>query len=536
MLPIMEMITMRRITLLILLLLLAAVTIPAVPGVAQGSQPAAVQQAGGVRADFNQDGFADLAVGAPFEDVGSIPEAGAVTVLYGTSSGTTGTGSQLFTQVGGAIEVGDGFGNAVASGDFNHDGYADLAAGASGEAVGSMPYAGAVSVLYGSAAGLTTAGGRLFTQVGGAVERDDRFGTALASGDFNYDGFADLAAGAPGEAVGSIRGAGAVSVLYGSSGGLTASGGRLFTQVGGAIEAGDEFGFPLAAGDFNRDGFADLAAGAPFETVGSLYGAGALSVLYGSAGGLSTSGGRLFTQVAGTVEVEDLFGDALAAGDFNHDGFADLAAGAPQETVGTRYGAGAVSVLYGTAGGLTTAGGRLFTQVGGVVEQSDFFGSALASGDFNHDNVADLAAGATGEGALGLTEAGAVSVLYGSAGGLTATGGRLFLQVTPEVQAGALFGFALVTGDVNGDGAADLAVGAPGHNGGGAVSVLYGSAGGLTTTDAQLFTQDSPGVPGASEAGDNFGFALAAGSLGTTPAAASPTGASSTAGPAQPRS
>jgi FG-GAP repeat len=525
---------MRRITLLVLLLLLAAVASPVVPGVAQSSQPAAVQQAGGVRADFNQDGFADLAVGAPFEDVGSIPEAGAVTVLYGTASGTTSTGSQLFTQVAGAIEAGDLFGSALAAGDFNHDGYADLAASASGEDIGSTQDAGAVSVLYGSAAGLTTAGGRLFTQVGGAIEREDRFGTALASGDFNHDGFADLAAGAPGEAVGSTRGAGAVSVLYGSAGGLTATG-RLFTQVGGAIEAGDEFGFPLAAGDFNHDGFADLAAGAPFETVGSLYGAGALSILYGSASGLTAAGGRLFTQVGGAVEAEDLFGYALAAGDFDQDGVADLAAGAPQEAVGTRYGAGAVSVLYGSAAGLTAAGGRLFTQVGGVVEQSDFFGSALASGDFNHDGVADLAAGATGEGVLGLTEAGAVSILYGSSGGLTATGGRLFIQVTPEVQAGALFGFALATGDVNGDGAADLAVGAVGHNEfAGAVSILYGATGGLTTTDAQLFTQDSPGVPGASEPYDYFGAGLAAGSLGATPAAASPTGASSTARPAQP--
>jgi hypothetical protein len=93
----------------------------------------------------------------------------------------------------------------------------------------------------------------------------------------------------------------------------------------------------------------------------------------------------------------------------------------------------------------------------------------------------------------------------------------------------------LATGDVNGDGAADLAVGAAGHNEfAGAVSVLYGSAAGLTTTDAQLFTQDSPGVPGAAEPHDYFGGALAAGSLGATPAAASPTGASSTTRLAQP--
>ena len=85
-------------------------TIPAAPGVAQTSQPATAQQDTSIRTDFNNDGFADLAIGAAFEDVGSIPEAGAVTVLYGTANEASGTGSQLFTQVGGAIEAGDLFG------------------------------------------------------------------------------------------------------------------------------------------------------------------------------------------------------------------------------------------------------------------------------------------------------------------------------------------------------------------------------------------------------------------------------------------
>ena len=89
----------------------------------------------------------------------------------------------------------------------------------------------------------------------------------------------------------------------------------------------------MAAGDFNHDGFADLAASAPLEDVGTIGDAGALSVLPGSAGGLTTTGGRLFTQVAGAVEAGDEFGEQLASGDFNHDGFADLAAAAPAEDV-----------------------------------------------------------------------------------------------------------------------------------------------------------------------------------------------------------
>jgi hypothetical protein len=423
----------------------------------------------------------------------------------------SGTGAQVFFQVGGAPEAGDRFGSAVAAGDFNGDGFADLAAGASGENVGGAPDAGALSVLYGSAGGLTTSGGRLFTQVAGLVEAGDQFGSALAAGDFNHDGFADLAAGAPIEAVGALEFAGAVSVLYGSAAGLTTTGGRLFTQVAGLVEAGDQFGSALAAGDFNHDGFADLAAGAPGESVpGADGGAGAVSVLPGSAAGLTTTGGRLFTQVAGLVEGGDQFGSALAAGDFNHDSFADLAAGAPGENVGSTVDAGAVSVLPGSAAGLTATGGRLFTQVGGLPERFDLFGFALTAGDFNHDGFADLAAGAPNEDVGTLDAAGALSVLYGSAGGLTTSGGRLFTQVAGLVEAGDEFGEQLASGDFNHDGFADLAAAAPTEDVGrvqkaGAVSVLPGSAGGLTSTGGRLFTQNSPGVPGTAETFDQFG-------------------------------
>jgi hypothetical protein len=216
------------------------------------------------------------------------------------------------------------------------------------------------------------------------VETEDLFGFALTAGDFNNNGFVDLAAGAPGETVGTVGFAGAVSVLNGSAAGLTRTGGQLFTQVGGAAETDDEFGFALAAGDFNNNGFADLAASAPFENIGTTPDAGAVSVLNGSAAGLTRTGGQLFTQVGGAVETEDLFGFALTAGDFNNNGFVDLAAGAPGETVGRVGFAGAVSVLYGSAAGLSPTGGQVFTQnssgVPGSAEPGDFFGGILAAG------------------------------------------------------------------------------------------------------------------------------------------------------------
>ena len=142
--------------------------------------------------------------------------------------------------------------------------------------------------------------------------------------------------------------------------------------------------------DFNNDGADDLAVGVPGQHVGAPpFNSGAVNVLYGSATGLTATGSQLFTQntpgVPGTADEGDFFGDALATGDFDNDGFADLAVGAPFETVGTVLRAGAVSALYGTADGLTANGGQIFTQntpgVPGTAEDEELFGAALATGN-----------------------------------------------------------------------------------------------------------------------------------------------------------
>jgi hypothetical protein len=112
-----------------------------------------------------------------------------VNVLYGSTRGLTGVGGQFFTQdspgVPGAAEPDDGFGSALAVGDFNSDSFADLAIGVPGEDVDSFQDAGAVNVLVGSAGGLTGTGSQLFTQdslgVPDSVEFDDFFGSALAA-------------------------------------------------------------------------------------------------------------------------------------------------------------------------------------------------------------------------------------------------------------------------------------------------------------------------------------------------------------------
>ena len=235
--------------------------------------------------------------------------------------------------------------------------------------------------------------------------------TALGDlrGDFNGDGRDDLAVGVVGEDLGGASNAGAVNVLYGGPGGLSATGDQFWRQnstgVLGASEKDDSFGYALAAGDFNGDGRDDLAVGVSDEDLGGVATVGAVNVLYGGAGGLSATGNQLWSQdspgVLDTAEPSDRFGSTLAAGDLNGDGRDDLAIGTPSDSAGDVCCAGAVNVLYGGSGGLSATGNQLWGQdspgVLDAAEPLDAFGGSLAAGDINGDGRDDLAVGVFSE-------------------------------------------------------------------------------------------------------------------------------------------
>jgi hypothetical protein len=414
-------------------------------------------------------------------------------------------------------------------------GYAGLAIGVPYEDVSDAANAGAVNILHGGRSGLSADRSQDWHQespgVPGVSEKDDRFGSRLAAGDFDGDDFTDLAVGSPWEAIGDTDDAGSVRILRGSLSGLTAND-EDWTQdtpgVPDSSENGDAFGHALAGGDFNGDNYDDLAIGAMGEGFGSAQRAGAVTVLFGSVSGLTASGSQQWHQdspgVPGGSEIGDMFGYSLAAGDFNGDGYADLAIGSPGEAIGDIPAAGSVRILYGSGSGLTATGANDFHQdIAGIPDESepdDEFGVALAAGDFDNDSYDDLAVGAPGEGLLGISpHAGAVTIVYGAAGGLSANGSQQWHQESPGIIGGSEpddnFGEAVAAGDFNRDGYVDLAVGVPGEAIGprlaaGSVRILRGSASGLTAND-ENWSQESPGVVDESEAGDRFGLTLASG-------------------------
>jgi hypothetical protein len=314
----------------------------------------------------------------------------------------------------------------------------------------------------------------------GVNEAGDRFGAALAAGNFNGDVRDDLAVGAPGEAPGSDPPSGYVFIFRGVATGLSPWKG--FGQEGlGMNEANDLFGWSLATGDFDGDLLDDLAVGAPGEAPGADPRGGYVFVHRGSRSGPTPWAG--FDQRGlGANEAGDLFGYALAAGDFDGDGLADLGVGAPGEAPGAEPRSGFLFSYRGTAAGLTPWRG--LGQGGlGTNENGDRFGDSLAAGDFDGDGRSDVVVGAPGEAPGADPRSGWAFAFRGGEGGLTPWAG--FGQAGLGVhEAGDRFGAALASGDFNADGRADLAIGAPGEAPGsdpvsGYVFTFGGSAAGL---------------------------------------------------------
>ena len=472
--------------------------------------------------DADGDGRDDVVVPAPFNDTLGKADSGGVHLLYGGTGGVDSSRDVYCWSP--SPSAGDWFGSVVATGDFDGDGRGDIAGSAPRETAGGAARAGVVYIVYSDGRWRALSQGT--SEIADSPEAGDWFGSALAAGDFDGDGYDDLAIGVPREDRDGVVDAGAVHVLLGSRSGLRPTSSVLFRHGTSTLpttaRGGDLFGARLVSGDLDGDGRDDLAIGIPGARVSSKDDAGSVRVLYGNSRGLGTAGSRLYSQetpgIRDAAEVGDGFGSSLATGDFDDDGNDDLAAGAPFESLSGEASAGAVHVLYGTHAGLGTSANVLLSQstdgISDTVEAGDRFGLELAAGDLDGDGDDDLAIGTPFESIGGIASAGSVHVLYGSGRGLRAAGSRLLSQestgIADQAEGGDVFGRSVSAADLEGDGRADLLGGAPGENHGGlidagVVHVLRGSRSGLTTAGSQRLSEATAGFTGPPEADSGFG-------------------------------
>ena len=164
-------------------------------------------------------------------------------------------------------------------------------------------------------------GVRTALRIKGAAENEDYFGIALAAADLGRNRHADLAIGVHRETIREVV-SGAVNIIYGSAGGLRSSGDQFWTlddpEILGDLDSGGaDFGHSLFVGNFGKSGTADLAIGAPWESIDTIFEGGAVHAIYGSSKGLISSGNQLWNQdspgVLGAAEAEGGFGVRLVA-------------------------------------------------------------------------------------------------------------------------------------------------------------------------------------------------------------------------------
>ncbi len=412
----------------------------------------------GTAGDVNGDGYADVIVGAPGFDNGQADE-GRAYVYQGSASGIAATAAWAAESNQASAFFGSSVGTA---GDVDGDGYADVIVGAWALDNGEQDE-GRAYVYRGSASGLASA-------PEWTAESDQAlgsFGSAVATaGDVNGDGRSDVIVGAPGHDNGEAD-EGRASVYHGSSSGLAPAPG--WTADG--AQTNSFFGISVGtAGDVNGDGYADAIVGATGYDAGQSN-EGRAYVYHGSAAGPATTP----AWTAESDQANAFFGEVGTAGDVNGDGYADVIVGAAWYDNG-QVDEGRAYVYHGSATGLSPAPAW--------TAESDqdlaHLGSVATAGDVNGDGYSDVIVGAY-EYDNGQVDEGRAYVYHGSATGLAPAPAWMAEGGASNV----VFGLSVATaGDVNGDAYSDVIVGAPAYVNAGRAYVYHGSAAGLAAAPA----------------------------------------------------
>lgn len=342
----------------------------------------------------------------------------AVTISLGMSASWAQTvgGSYEFSEQWDGFSPDGRFGSRISNaGDVNADGFEDLIVADPFADPGGLTDAGSVYVFAGGS-------GAIIHQWDGTTA-GERFGGGVSGkGDLNADGFADLV----------ISGGNTVSVYSGSDGTLL----RRWVE-----NPGEKLGRGSIVGDLNGDGFDDVLANALLATGAAGQEAGAVYAFSG------LDGSQLYRWEGNESFI--WFGICSAAGDVNGDGVVDVVIGSPYETVSRKWAAGRVHVYSGSDGSL------LYSLEGQTSEYSLFGNAVAGAGDVNHDGFDDVIVGEYEyDGGPWLQSCGAAYVFSGRDGALIHhwVGSRYYQALGLSVAS---------AGDVNGDGASDLMVGAP---------------------------------------------------------------------------
>jgi|JI9StandDraft_2_1071091.scaffolds.fasta_scaffold17353_2 hypothetical protein len=325
--------------------------------------------------DINGDGYGDIVVGATENPANT----GSVFIYQsggssGISSGGTGT---AFKTITGDVTVGTesyNFGDCVALGDINGDGYSDLAVGASEHRNGGGTLRGAVYIFLSTGSGsIIQTQASAFNSRIQALGNSDKIGTAVAFGDFNGDGYSDLVVG--GEGNGSNAGNVFIFNSTGPSGISVTSSVSNFTSKVTGYAVNSHLGSSIATGDFNCDGFGDFIAGGQDYNFSGAQGHVIVGISNGSTGITFTTYSGANNNIA-SASSPSLFGISVGASDFNGDGCTDFFAG------GHTTGASAQGALYyfqstGTGFGSISSASQANAIITGI-NPNDKLGQALA--------------------------------------------------------------------------------------------------------------------------------------------------------------